>query len=161
AKPSPVITPTATRLASSRFRALIVLLSWLRHDLGLVLLDRVDRALAALEAVVEELAPLVFRELAGEHRTLVALAVELDAPRDVPREALVDRDVTVGLHTDEVRARERPDDTRCEEDERRSGKGADRNARDASVLLLRSRRDRSSDPVELLPRDQDRVVHGR
>src|SRR5690348_3328109 len=89
AKPRPVRTPTAIRLTSSRFRAVI---SLLRNHLRLEPLDGVQRCVVAAQVVAEELAALGLRELARQHRALVAKTVEAHAARDVPREPLVNGD---------------------------------------------------------------------
>ena len=62
-----------------------------------------------IEVVVEELAALASGEVGGQERALVDDAVEVDAEAEVPRHALVDGEVAVGLGADEVRAREAED----------------------------------------------------
>ena len=68
--------------------------------------------------MVEELAPLALAQLGGEERADVDRAVEVHVAGDVPRDALVDGDVPVGLRADEVRAPEAPDRERACEHER-------------------------------------------
>src|SRR5581483_10198608 len=157
AKPSPVRIPTASRFASSRFRAL----NLLRHDLCLVALDGRERRAVAPEVVAEEAAALGLGELPREHRALVAEPVEPDAAGDVPREALVDGDPSVLLGADEVRARQRPDDERSEDDDERARADEDCGARDAPWVGVAPASVARCDRLQLVAADDPGVVDRR
>ena len=76
--------------------------------------DLADRAVAALEVVVEELPALVLGEVRGDERALVDDAVELEPEAEIPRQPLVDGDGAVLLDADEVGAGETEHGDRAE-----------------------------------------------
>src|SRR5215831_20449846 len=111
-----------TRFASSRFlsvtsrspdeRRVDTASDVSSSELVLVLPHLAEGGRFAAQAVVEELAALGLAQLRSEERALVDGPVEVDVPRDVPRDALVHGHVAVGLRAHEVRAPEGPDPER-------------------------------------------------